>query len=264
MGIFSWFGYSLPLAERLALIRQSGFAATSLWWEDELTFADGDPASAIAQVRDAGLLLENIHVPYDGCNALWSADDMQRQAIVDRHIAWLQDCARFAIPVMVMHISQGHELKAVNEHGVASVRRIAEVAADLGVVAAIENTRKPEFIAHLLDEITSPQLGMCYDSGHNWLYGEPKAALLVDYGHRLAATHFADNDGVEDLHWLPRDGSVDWAKVAGAFPRQTYTGTIALEVTVQDKELSPEEFLRLAFERAQWLQQLFAQRETGE
>lgn len=35
LGIFSWFGFVLPFQERIALIKEAGFTATSLWWEDE-------------------------------------------------------------------------------------------------------------------------------------------------------------------------------------------------------------------------------------
>ncbi len=34
-GIFSWFGFVMPLSERLELIKKAGFDSTCLWWEDE-------------------------------------------------------------------------------------------------------------------------------------------------------------------------------------------------------------------------------------
>ena len=35
LGIFSWFGFVLPFEERITLIKEAGFTATSIWWEDE-------------------------------------------------------------------------------------------------------------------------------------------------------------------------------------------------------------------------------------
>lgn len=39
LGIFSWFGFVMPLRKRLELIKNAGFDVTSLWWEDE----EGNP-----------------------------------------------------------------------------------------------------------------------------------------------------------------------------------------------------------------------------
>ncbi len=32
-GIFAWFSYPLPIEDRLQMIKQAGFDATSLWWK---------------------------------------------------------------------------------------------------------------------------------------------------------------------------------------------------------------------------------------
>lgn len=73
------------------------------------------------------------------------------------------------------------------------------------------------------------------------------------------ATHLHGNDGLEDLHWLPKEGVVDWERVARAFPGSTYTGTIALEVVPRDDSVPPVAFLQQAYAQVQWLEQLFAQ-----
>lgn len=33
IGIFSWFGYVMPMKERLELIKKAGFDGVTIWWE---------------------------------------------------------------------------------------------------------------------------------------------------------------------------------------------------------------------------------------
>lgn len=55
LGIFSWFSYSLDIEERLRMIKQAGFDATSLWWGDENKHYQPEMA------RKLGLEIDNIH-----------------------------------------------------------------------------------------------------------------------------------------------------------------------------------------------------------
>ena len=44
--------------------------------------------------------------------------------------------------------------------------------------------------------------------------------------------HLHDNDGIEDRHWLPFTGSVDWRRLAGIMARSAYGNCVSLESTV--------------------------------
>lgn len=78
LGIFSWFGFVLPFQERIKLIKEAGFAATSIWWEDEDTPWRIKKESMPQLVREMGLLLENIHVPFNESGALWAEQESVR------------------------------------------------------------------------------------------------------------------------------------------------------------------------------------------
>jgi len=65
-GIFSWFGFELPLTERLKLIKETGFVSTSVWLgEEEELVKNGQKDSIPELVRSYGLFLENIHAPFN-------------------------------------------------------------------------------------------------------------------------------------------------------------------------------------------------------
>ena len=92
------------------------------------------------------------------------------------------------------------------------------------MVVAVENVRSRPHLDLVFAEIESEHLAFCYDSSHDRLWNADPTWLLRWLGNRLAVTHFSDNDGCEDRHWLPGTGAVDWQKVAAAFPHETYGG----------------------------------------
>jgi sugar phosphate isomerase/epimerase len=228
LGIFSWFGFVLPLPERLKLIREAGFNATTLWWEDEIGSPDIKKEHMPNIVRDSGLILENIHIPYDNCDDLWSEQKPSRDAIVNKYISWLNDCAKYNIPMMVMHITDSINLPSPNQYGIDSIFRLLKVAEDLGVIIAIENTGREDYIYFVLSEIQSNYFGFCYDSSHNRIYSKNDLTLLEKFANCIVTTHLSDNDGSKDRHWLPGEGIIDWEKLTNAFPKIKYTGYLTL------------------------------------
>ncbi|TGE38138.1 sugar phosphate isomerase/epimerase [Desulfosporosinus fructosivorans] len=257
LGIFSWFGFVLPFQERLRLIKEAGFAATSLWWEDEDTPWQIKKESMPQLVRDIGLVLENLHVPYNNSSELWSEFKSVRSEFIHRHIRWLHDCANYHIPMMVMHLTEGVNPPAPNSDGVKSFRELVRVAEELGVMIAIENTRRRDNVPYLLSEIPSDHLGFCFDSSHHCLSDKQDFSLLGNFGDRLITTHLSDNDGLEDRHWLPGHGIIDWVMVAQHFPAG-FRGCLTLEAypMAGEREESPELFLKRAFEKAKYLRDL--------
>jgi sugar phosphate isomerase/epimerase len=256
LGLFSYIGYELPLHKRLELIARAGFDATSVWWgEEEEICRRGMHRQAAEMVRDRGLFLEFVHVPYQECNAFWSENASDRDRAVAQHLAWVQDCAELGIPMMVMHPARGSYEGPINKHGVESIARIVSAAEDARVVIAIENTRRMDCIDPIFSDIESPNLGFCYDSSHERLCTEDTGILLRRLGDRLRTTHLSDNDGLYDHHWLPGEGVIDWLAIADAFPAKNYTGCFTLEVVPGKlaKTTTPAEFLAEAFTRANQL-----------
>lgn len=250
LGIFSWFGFVLPFQERIRLIKEAGFEATSIWWEDEDTPWLVKKESMPQLVRDRGLVLENLHVPYNDSSELWSENESVRSEFIQRHIGWLQDCANYHIPMMVMHLTEGLNPPAPNGEGLKSFLELVKVAEELEVTIAIENTRRSDNVPYLLSKIQSNYLGFCYDSSHHFLSDKQDFSLLDNFGERLVTTHLSDNDGLEDRHWLPEQGIIDWGMLAKHFP-VSYRGGLTLEAypTAEEREDSPESYLKKAHQK---------------
>jgi sugar phosphate isomerase/epimerase len=247
LSIYDWFGYEIPYSERYRLIKKVGFDSVVLWWSEAFNRSDYRLAPPFA--REAGLLIENIHAPFESINDLW-LDNAAGEDICNVLLRCVEDCTAFEIPAMVMHLSGGAAPPPVSELGLNRIERIAELAEKLNVNVALENLRNVPHLDSVLSQIDSAHIGFCYDSGHHNCRN-PQEDLLGKHGARLMALHLHDNDGSDDQHRLPFDGTIDWKSVMRNIAAAGYKGTTALEVMNWGCEnLSPEEFLQLAFERA--------------
>ena len=245
--IFSWFGFVLPLQERLTLIKESGFDATCLWWEDELYPKRIPIDNMPAMVHDAGLFIDNIHCPYMGADRFWSKDESARQKEIDTYYSYIEACAKHEIPHMIMHVNDENPVIESIELGLDSMVHLVRRAEEYGVKLAIENTLNNDIIDMLLSEIPSEKLGLCYDSSHDWIEGQSCGGLLKKKKNRLYSTHLSDNDGKEDKHWIPGDGKVGWEKIMPNI-MDSQINSITMEILSSKIKIEdPKKYLKTAY-----------------
>lgn len=248
-GIFNWFGYVLPISERLQLIKETGFDNVMLWWEDEDYPNFIDKKSFVSLAKEFGLGVDNIHLPYEDCNFLWSDNEFDRLFHVNEFIKYLDGCKSSGAEKIVMHTNRNNLSGVDYKNGYKSFEKIISFAEDIKIKVAIENTRKFHYTEFVLKEFDSRYLGFCYDSSHDFINGESKGEILNKWKNRLFCVHLSDNDGEDDRHWLPRKGIVDFKTVVNTI-KTTSCDSLSMEVypSGEEKELSPAEFLKRAYE----------------
>ena len=99
---------------------------------------------------------------------------------------------------------------------------------------ALENTgsgytRDPERLVALMDDIRATNVGICIDTGHRNLCGDPVDALRIAGSH-LITLHIQDNHGEQDEHLLPDLGQIDWTGVSQALKDIDYRGVFMYEL----------------------------------
>jgi len=247
VGIFSWFGWRIHISQRAQLIKKAGFDATCLWWADEEKANTGSLDDLPKIVRDSGLEIDNIHIPFKEAHLLSSENPSERKKMVDLHKQWIDDCSKHNIGKLVFHTCPDcPNPPAPTKLLLDSVEEILKVAESAKVILAAENTRKSDYVDFILEKFDSDYLRFCYDSGHDFIWNSRPTDILKKWGHKLAATHLHDNKGSDDDHMLPFTGKIDWRKIISNWPKD-YKGVLMLEVLGDDKLQSAESFLSAAF-----------------
>jgi len=229
LGIFTWFGYRIPVPERLRLIREAGFDTVMHWWDDSFAETDGFTKEAQAElIRREGLCIENAHLQTNQVNDLW-LDSPNGEAALARYLADIDGLAECGIPVAVLHTTSGICPPEMSRVGIKRFRMLADRAEQKCVKLALENVRHTDRLVTVLDTITSPALGFCYDSGHDFVWSDVPYALLARYQGRLFAVHLHDNNGQNDDHLAPGTGAIDWGIVRNGIEESSYQGAYTLE-----------------------------------
>jgi len=248
----NWTGWDeMQMDERYRLMKRAGFDGTLIWWDEEEW---GDFRAQPEAARKAGLYVENMHADFGLAGNIWE-DTEKGQTVFDYYMMCVDDCGRYEIPTVVMHKGcGGGPLPPVSELGMDRFSRLIRRAETLGVSIAIENQCEPnktERGMEILELFDSPNIGMCYDSGHGNVEKSRGLGMemLTRFGHRLKALHLHDNDGSGDQHRLPFEGTVDWPALMGKIAAAGYQGPTTLEVGSY-RELATEVFLARAYDCA--------------
>ncbi len=261
--ITSVFYDQIPFERVIPMIREAGFKVVSIGANPR--HSPYDTAAARAAIRQQlnahGMTIDSFHAPSPECNRLFSLDEAERREAV-RHVRIaLEAASDLEGRIVVTHLLLPYDIPhgEIRNRGIDQGRRsiatLAATAAACGVQLALENGQRADYdevLAMLLTEFDVPQIGFCYDSGHEHVQGTC-FAILRRFGGRLSTLHLHDNTGADD-HRLPYDGTIDWNEFRGILQGLPYTGNLLLEVHPPDPPCkTPGEFLALAWNCAQRL-----------
>lgn len=254
--MFDWFGYNVSYSQRYQLIKQASFDGTALYWSNDMGNADFSLTPSLA--RKEGLFIDNIHTSFQNINSLW-LDNLEGQEVTHYLSQCVNDCFTNQIPTMVVHLSSGNHPPKPNNLGLNRIKNLVEKAELKGINIALENLRRPDYLAYVFSHISSERLGFCFDSGHQNCFS-PMLDLLLLYADRLMALHLHDNKGLLDEHQLPFRGTIDWPLIIRKIRLSNYCGSISLEVEKDQHDITsspPEAFLQAAFTASQQLEVLY-------
>ena len=208
--------------------------------------------------ESVGMTFEFIHAPFRGINDMWLEGDgylplfRQMQHCIDT-------ASSHAIPVVVLHLSSGWEPPAPNELGFSRFDKLVEHAKSKGVIVAFENLRNAENVLAIMERYKdNDTVRYCYDAGHEHCYTDGFDWIKI-FGDKLICVHIHDNTGYDrsidnDTHFLPFDGTVDYADMMRRLDEVGFKGTIMLEVFNSTKpeygDMTPDEFFATCAERA--------------
>lgn len=231
-GVSTINGYPMPMEERFIHYRNAGLTSVLLWWGND---EDISREKRIQLAEKHDLKIENVHAATNGLNLLWS-DKEGGEKIFNELSNEIDDCSKYGVETIVLHLSNGSNPPAISELGISRIEKIIDLAERKKVQLAFENVRVSEHLKYVLDNFDSKYVGMCYDSGHEH-YWTPGIDWLDLYGDRIFAVHLHDNQGDKDAHMLPFDGTIDWERKMKQIALSSYKGTITIEAEQNASDL---------------------------
>ncbi len=134
-----------------------------------------------------------------------------------------------------------------------NLAELAEYAKSFGAVIAVEDLPRQclgNCSAELLELVSAhPDLRICFDTNH--LLGEDIVEFIHKVGSKIVTTHFSDFDYINERHWLPGEGSIDWPALIQALEDVGYEGYILYELGYgtpwsldRPRDLTPADFKR--------------------
>ena len=98
-----------------------------------------------------------------------------------------------------------------------------------------------------------PRLRVCFDTNH--LLRETHGNFVKAVGEKIVTTHVSDYDFIDEKHWLPGEGKVDWPTLTQLLKNAGYGGVWLYEVGFKaprsrprSRDLTCEDFVRNARE----------------
>ena len=113
-----------------------------------------------------------------------------------------------------------------------SLNELAEVAARFDSEICVEVLPR-ECLGNCSDELldiisVNDKLKVCYDTNH--LLKEDCITFLERVGHKIATVHVSDYDFVDERHWLPGEGKLDWTQLYNGLQKCGYNGIWMYEI----------------------------------
>lgn len=202
------------------------------------------------QIENAGLFVYQTHGPWrhppKDETIEERAERMQKMQKAIWGTAFLGGHYMVIHPIMPFGTGNRGSAEEVWHINKVFFKKLLKSAEEANVIICLENMPFPEFslsrpadIMRFVQEINSPWLKICLDTGHCTCLGESLAEAVGLFGNELKALHIHDNDGRRDLHWAPLRGVTDWdafRKILCELPEEI---PLNLETEVDDK--LPEE-----------------------
>lgn len=188
---------------------------------------------------DAGVEVRTVHAEFGAGLDFSSPDAEVRKTGIHVFERALDLAVKMDARILVVHPSsepieeedRGNRIRYAKK----SIEEIAGKASGVGKAVALELLprtclgRSADELLQLIDQVDAEACGLCLDTNH--LMGNyaqlPEAVRKM--GNRLIALHCSDYDGVDEKHWPPGQGVIDWDAFLTALLEARFVGPFHYE-----------------------------------
>jgi len=189
-----------------------------------------------------GIKLWSYHLPFSNAKTfdIASLDEEMRINTIKSLVEYIKLGADIGIDKFVLHpcgepkSSEGDVREEEICRSMQSLDYLAEIAAHEGAVIAVEDLPR-SCLANTSDELlrlisANDKLRVCFDTNH--LLTENPVDFINKLGDKIITTHVSDFDFINERHWLPGEGKLDWQALYSALIEKGYRGPWLYEISL--------------------------------
>ncbi len=185
--------------------------------------------------------LWSFHLPFGHFNTIdiSSTDEKLRRNSVRIMSDYISRAAAIGIDKFIIHPSgepiDEKDRKARMSASKRSLKELAATAAKHGGVLCVEDLprtclgRDSNDIKELIS--ADDRLRVCFDTNH--LLKEENEDFIREIGEKIITMHVSDYDRVNERHWLPGEGVVDWFSLLETLEEVGYKGPWLYEISLK-------------------------------
>lgn len=181
---------------------------------------------ALIALRDEGLVeISSIHIPFMPFVewAYASPVEAVRRHAAKKLLDWLEGTRDCKCKLYTLHGSGEPVLDADRKASIAALRRtLDEILPFFSGIGACVNVevlprscigRTPDELEEAVAGFPEENVGICFDVNH--LCGAPERVpeYIARLAPRIRSLHLSDYDGIDECHWYPGLGVLDWGAV---------------------------------------------------
>lgn len=203
--------------------------------------------------------LWSLHFPFNpnGQADIAAHEEDVRRATIKYYGELIKKGTKIGIKTYVIHpcsvepIEEDERREVRMKYSKECLDALAEIAHEAGAVIAVENlprsclARNSKELLELLE--SNDKLRVCYDTNH--LLDQDTFEFISDVGDKIVTIHVSDYDFVNERHWLPGEGQLDWQEVLKALKNIGYNGPWMYELEfecpetiLRDRDLNCDDF----------------------
>lgn len=185
-----------------------------------------------------GIELWTYHLPFSPFSEieLSTPDAAVRDSTLKYFSELIKKGTDIGIDKFVVHSSgeviEDYEREERMKYAMDSLNELAETAFKNNAVIAVEDLprtclgKNSEEIKRLIS--VNDNLRVCLDTNH--LFSEDVAKFIENLADKIITLHISDFDFINERHWLPGEGKLDWQSIITALRNANYNGVWMYEI----------------------------------
>lgn len=180
--------------------------------------------------------LWSLHLPFSPFNEIDLSDSKLKNYTLDYYDKIIKAATGIGIKRFIVHPSGEPILPSERKYRMDTAKdslfQLANKASELDAVILIEDLprsclgRNSEEILELIG--VHKDLRVCFDTNH--LLNENINEFIYKVGPYIASTHISDYDFINERHWLPGEGQIDWQNLYSHLCAVGYEGPWLYEI----------------------------------